>query len=190
MKKYYLLLIAIVTISCKNKDENNTKEKIGNNIKNGKYRFYKKNKQLYKTLEYINLCGEQYLNQGWYFNKNLDTLYENSNYYKVSVEKNILKPNEKSRITLSYKPLMKNSVSVLLLGDKNIDDNFCNLKEMKLDTLYFVDNKLEFYQCFKSKGIKKLGGYIFEIKKLKNKVNNHSVYDERKVYIKIIFEVK
>lgn len=190
MKKYYLILSILIVASCKKNDENDTKGQVHDGIKTGKYKFYKKNGDLNKVLEYINLCGKEYLNQGWYFSKNLDTLHDNSNYYKISVEKNILKPNESSNVIIKYKPLMKNSISVLLLGDKDIDDNFCNLEKMRLDTLYFVDNQLEFKQSFKNKGIKNIGGYILEIKKLKNKINNHDVYDERKVYLKVPFDVR
>lgn len=176
-------------VSCKRNDDENKKINY-DSIKSGKYKFYNKNGELDKELEYINLCGKKYLNQGWYFNKNLDTSYDKSNYYKIFVERNVLKPSERSRIIIKYKPLMKNSISVMLLGDKNIDDDFCNLNKMRLDTLYFVDNKIEFVQSFKSKGNKNIGGYIFEIKKLNKKINNNSVYDERKVYFKIPFVVR
>ncbi|WP_306353315.1 hypothetical protein [Flavobacterium sp. '19STA2R22 D10 B1'] len=189
MTKYLLLLMLCVS-SCK-EDKNDDIQNISDaKIKNGKYKFYKKNGELDKVLEYINLCGTQYLNQGWYFKNNMDTLFGKSNFYKISVEKSILKSDENSRIIIKYKPFMKNSISVLLLGNKNIDDNFCNLAKIRLDTLYFVDNKLEFNQSFRNKGTKMIGGYIIEFKKVPEKINNHNVYDERRVYFKIPFEVK
>ena len=155
-----------------------------------KYNYFNKDGKLNKTLEYINLCGKQYLNQGWYFNANSDTLYDKSNYYKIEVEKKNLKPYETSKIKITYKPYLKGSVSGILLSRKNIKPDYCDLNYEKLDTIYFVDNKLVFQQGFKSKGNKIVGGYILEMKKEKKMVNKKNVYKERKVYFKIHFEVK
>ena len=157
---------------------------------NLKYNFYKKNGKLNKTLEFINLCGKKYLNQGWYFNNSSDTIYEKSNFYKIIVEKNILKTNETSKITIYYNPLLKNTVSGLLISNQNVDLDYCNLNAAKLDTIYFVDNKLQFYQSFKNKGKVRIGGYILEISKILKNNDNRNEYDERKVYLNITFEVK
>ena len=62
-----------------------------------------------------------------------------------------------------------------------------DLKNKKLDTLYFVDNKLEYIQAFKSKGAKKVTGYILEITK---ELRVDKKYDERKVYFTLNFTVK
>ena len=97
-----------------------------------------------------------------------------------------MKPLEESKVTMVYKPLLKNTVSgILLCRENNIE--YCDLKSKKLDTLYFVDNKLEYIQVFKSKGAKKVTGYILEITK---ELRVDKKYDERKVYFTLNFTVK
>ena len=36
-------------------------------MKLGKWKYFKKNGNLDKVVEYVNVCGNQYTNQGWYF---------------------------------------------------------------------------------------------------------------------------
>ena len=125
-----------------------------------------------------------------YFDKNGDTISENSNYYKISVDKSELVQNEITNINVEYKPLYDDSEFVLFLANEKVDKNFCSLEKMKLDTLFFDDRKIKFELGFEKKGKRELSGYILEYKKLKDKINNHNVYDERKVYFKIPFTVK
>ena len=189
IKLKIILLLFSFLYSCKSDKQNNTIEI--SHIKQNpehieKYSFYRDDGSLDKTLEFINLCGKKYLNQGIYFTKNKDTIFSKSNYYKLIIEKNEIKLNELTKITITYKPLLKNSVSGLLLSKENIDLNFCNLNKSKFDTIFFVDNKIEFYQKFKKRGKKNIGGYILEMdKELKNKT-----YNERRVYLSISLEVK
>lgn len=193
MNKIKTIIIILFSLfifnSCQKGNDNNVVE-ISTNEQQLKgikmYNFYRNDGSLEKTLEYINLCGKQYLNQGFYFNKSKDTLFDKSNFYELNVEKHTLNINETSKITIKYEPLLKNSVSGLLLSKDNIDIDFCNLKNSKLDTIFFVDNKIEFYQSFKNKGKKILGGFILEV----DKNLNNKIYDERKVYLTIPFEVK
>jgi hypothetical protein len=189
MKKIIFLFVLFIINSCQNDRGNNvieisTKKQQMEGIK--MYNFYRKDGSLEKTLEYINLCGKEYLNQGFYFNESKDTLFDKSNFYKIYIEKKVLNTNEVSKIIIEYEPLLKNSVSGLLLSKDNIDLDFCNLEKSKLDTIFFIDNKIEFYQRFKNKGIKRLGGYILEI----DKNLNNKIYDERKVYLTIPFDVR
>ena len=189
MKKSVFLFILFVTISCQ-KEKRSAVVEISTNEQKMKgikmYNFYRDDGSLEKTLEYINLCGEEYLNQGIYYDTNKDTVFEKSNFYQLNVNKNILKISDSSKIRIKYKPLLKNSISGLLLSRDNVDWDYCNLNGSKLDTLFFVDNEIEFYQTFKNKGKKTVGGYILEIDKDLNK----KVYDERKVYVIIPFEVR
>jgi hypothetical protein len=189
MKKSVFLFILFVAISCQNEKrsavvEINTNEQKMKGLK--MYNFYRDDGSLEKTLEYINLCGKEYLNQGIYYDTNKDTIFGKSNFYKIYVQKNILNIGDSSKIKIKYEPLLKNSISGLLLSRDNVDLDYCNLNSSKLDTLFFIDNEIEFYQAFKNKGEKTVGGYILEIDKDLNK----KVYDERKVYVIIPFEVR
>ena len=158
MKKIIFLLILFFFNSCRKEKTNNILE-ISTEYQKSKgikiYNFYRNDGSLEKSLEYINLCGKEYLNQGYYFDKNKDTIFHKSNFYKISVEKRILKTNETSKITIKYKPLLKNSVYGILLSNENVNLDFCNLENSKLDTIFFVDNKIEFYQSFKNKEMTK-----------------------------------
>ena len=182
-----LLIITTLNFSCKNESKKIVDVSSKVDKLNGvtKKEFYE-NGKLKKTLEYVNVCGKEYLNQGWYFNDKQDTIKNKGNAYKIKIEKNILKPLEESKVTMVYKPLLKNTVSgILLCRENNIE--YCDLKNKKLDTLYFVDNKLEYIQAFKSKGAKKVTGYILEITK---ELRADKKYDERKVYFTLNFTVK
>jgi hypothetical protein len=194
MKVNIYVLIYLIIFSCKN-DKKETIKDITTLIEKkegiSKLNFYNNKNELLKTLEYIDLCGKKYLNQGWYFNKNHDTIYKKSNFFKIKIEKNVLKENEKTKINIFYKPYLDNCISVLLLSRENIENNYCEiLKSKSYDTIYFINNKIEYYQSLEGKGKSYIGGYILEVKKLDKKINNKSVYDERKVYVKIPFFVK
>ncbi len=192
MKKILYLIVVFIFCSCKQETKDKrvnitTKEEKEKGVL--KYNFYRQNGDLDKTLEYINLCGKNYLNQGWYFKNNTDTIFERSHYYKIFVEKKTLKTMETTKITMFYKPLLQNTVSGILIN-KNIDVDYCNLNMVKLDTIYFVDNRLEFYQGFKNKGKTNIGGYILEMSKKSIKKENKNQFNERRVYFNISFEVR
>jgi len=160
-----------------------SKSDIQNNIK--KRNFYRDGK-LKKTLEYVNVCEKEYLNQGWYFNENRDTIEKKTHFCKIKIHKKSLKPEELSKVSMTYKPLLKNSVSAVLLSKEN-DLSYCDLENKKFDTLYFVDNKLQYLQSFKSAGNKKLTGYVLEITK---ELRKDGTYDERKIYFTLNFKVQ
>jgi hypothetical protein len=191
MKKYLYLLLISVLVSCKKDNANATLEVSRPDEKSKgitKISYYNDKGKLDKTLEYINLCGKKYLNQGWYFDGNGDTLSKKSNFYKLEVEKNVIKYGDSSKVTLIYNPLLKNTVSGFLLSrEYRLQNNYCNLNEIEVDTLYFVDNKLEFYAKFKNKGKRNIGGYILEVSE---EIRKDRKYSERKVYLTIPFEVK
>ena len=187
MKNFILFtFLIIITFSCAEKQDEvvdvSSKTDKENGIK--KLSFYEKGK-LKKTFEYVNVCGKEYVNQGWHFNEKGDTIKTKSHFCKIKIEKSILKPLEESKVTMIYKPLLKNTVSGILLSREN-NINYCDLENKKLDTLYFVDNKLEYFQTFRTKGVKKVTGYVLEITK---ELRADKKYDERKVYFTLNFTV-
>lgn len=190
-KKLYLFFLIFTFISC-NRNKANTCVDISNKEEKNKgitkISYYNDNGELEKTLEYINLCGKKYLNQGWYFDEKGDTLLDKSHFFKIKVEKKVLKIREQTTVTINYKPLLKNTISGFLLSKENLlKKDYCNLDEHDVDTLYFVDNKLQFSTGFKDKGPKNLGGYILEVSK---KLIHDGSYSERKVYLSIPLDVK
>ena len=154
----------------------------------GKWSYYSDDGRLEKVFEYINLNRHQYTNQGWYFNKNGDTLFNKSNFYKLKVKKSVLNPKEQTLVSISYNPLFKNAAcGVLISKEKLLKDNYSNFDERNVDTLYFVDDKLQFATEFKGKGHKNLGGCILEVNK---NPTPEDTYSERRVYISIPFDVR
>ena len=78
------------------------------------------------------------------------------------------KINEVIDIHIKYKPVFSdNSISVFF-ASPNIDDTFCNLSSVKLDTVYSKTNEFIYRITFSKKGIKKIKGYIKEYKNVKN----------------------
>ena len=187
MRKSILFTTLLIALfSCKNEEEKIVDVSSETEKQNGilKREFYEKEK-LKKTLEYVNLCGKDYLNQGWYFKENGDTIENKSHFCKIKIEKNVLKQLEKTKVTMIYKPLLKNTISgILLCRENNID--YCELDNKKCDTAYFVNNRLDLSLGFKNKGKVKVTGYVLEVSgKLKN-----GKYDERKLYFTLNFNVK
>ena len=105
MKNSFLftILFIIINFSCE-KDRNGfvdiTSEADDKNAVE-KFNFYE-NGKLKKTLEYINVCGKEYLNQGWHFNQSGDTIEKKSHYCKIKIERNFLKQLEKTKVTMNY----------------------------------------------------------------------------------------
>ena len=98
MKKIFCIIVIVsIIVSCEKKVKSINISSLSEK-QNGitKFNFYKKNGKLEKTLEYIDICGNKYLNQGWYFNDHEDTLSNKGNYFKIYVEKKILRPDRKS----------------------------------------------------------------------------------------------
>ena len=43
----------------------------------------KKNNKKYKVIQFIDLCGKQYNNQGWVYNDKGELVTKGSNYFKI-----------------------------------------------------------------------------------------------------------
>jgi hypothetical protein len=120
---------------------------IKNNQKNGKWEFYK-NGKISKIIEYIDLCGIEYLNQGWVYDDNGKLNLNESNFVEISNLKKIYRIDEPIMIKMKYNSIWNvNSTSVVQYHIK-VDSNFCNLEKIKVDEKtsknHFFDLKIGF----------------------------------------------
>ena len=157
---------------------------IGKTYKNkmiGKWKFYKTNGNLDKIIEYINLCGVQYVNQGWYYDLNGKIVKKGSNYFSLEIKKNKFRINEIIDIKFHYNPLLsEESISVACISPK-IKENFCNLNNERLDTIFSNKHNFEFKLSFSEIGIKNIRGFIRE----EYFYSNKGKFGERTIYINI-----
>lgn len=149
------------------------------------WEYYSENEKKEKVFEYINLCGKQYTNQGWYFNHNGDTLIKNSNFYKLNNFSNKIKHNEALAFQMFYKPILENSNSFICLSPL-IEEDFCNINNVTLDTIFAVNsnNIFDIHVSFSKIGNRNLRGFITEYTK-RTVSNDSAEYNERKVYFDI-----
>ncbi|RAR49755.1 toxin-antitoxin system YwqK family antitoxin [Flavobacterium lacus] len=155
------------------------------NMKIDKWKYYDKHEKLEKVFEYITICGKHYSNQGWYFTSEGDTLIDKGNFIKYTNLKRNLKPKEILHFQMLYKSILpENSKSFVCLSSK-IQDNFCNINEVKLDTIHPQNNSFDVLVSFSKKGNKNLRGFITEYQ-IEGYISKDSFrYAERKVYFDI-----
>ena len=153
----------------------------GNKI--GYWNYYKNNKK-HKVIQFINLCGEQYGNQGWVFNDKDNLVSKGSNFFRIIDKKDRYKKDEEFVFYVKYQSLWGNeSMSNYAMSTK-ISNDFCNLRQVKLDSFTTQKHLLKFYYKFSEKGKKNIRGYIREYGFIEE-VKNDFVFKERKVYFDI-----
>src|SRR5690554_2810065 len=150
----------------------------------GKWTFYKKTGEIDKIIEYVNLNGKQYTNQGWYFNKDGDTIKEFGNYYNYKLSSNEIFAGEVFELEIEYKPLLVVNGDLIAVFHPKVESDYSNIDSISLDTIVFQQNKGFSKVSFKDSGKKNLRGYIQEIFR-----KNDSVA-QRKLYIDIPIIVK
>lgn len=154
-----------------------------NGKKIGYWNYYKNNKK-HKVIQYIDLCGEQYNNQGWAFNNQGKLISKGSNYYKIINKKASYKKDEEFVFYVRYQSLWgKESMSNYAMSTK-ISNDFCNIRDVKLDSFRTNNHLLKFYYKFSEKGKKNIRGYVREYGFIEESKNNF-VFQERKVYFDI-----
>lgn len=142
----------------------------------GKWTFYKKTGEIDKIIEYINLKGTQYTNQGWYFNKDGDTIKEFGNYYRYKLNPKKIQVGEAFELEIEYKPLLVVNGDVIALIHPEVNPDFSNIDSISLDTIIFYDNKAYSQISFKDKGEKNLRGCIQETYNKNDSVSRRLLY--------------
>ncbi len=141
-----------------------------NNIKIGKWSFYKDNK-ISNVIQYIDLCGTEYLNQGWFYDNNGDLDLKKSHFIEILDLKKTYKINEPIKFKMKYNSLWKNNSFSIAEFHTKVDNNFCNLKKIKKDALLSKEHVFVFSISFAEKGKKNIRGVIGEVlEKNDNKV--------------------
>ncbi|MET0946671.1 MAG: hypothetical protein ABWY22_14785, partial [Flavobacterium sp.] len=165
----------------------------GKNLKEkmlGKWKFYKENGNLDKIIEYIDLCGEQYMNQGWYFKDNGDTLYKNSNFVSIKISEGNFKINQKHEFKFIYKRLLGSTSEFWLSISPDVDNKFCNINKINMSNQYSKANQIIAKIGFETPGKKTLRGFISEFKDSIISGEKVSKIAERRVYFEIPVMVK
>ena len=132
------------------------------NQKYGKWKYFSKEGYLQKVFEYKNIEGKQYTNQGWQFNSNGDTIMGLGNYYKLKPLPKSIKLSEKLIMDFEYKPLLSENSTTTIYMSSEINNDFSNLNSITLDTVSLPSEGAIIEMSFKSKGEKKLRGFIKE----------------------------
>ena len=133
-----------------------------NGRKIGKWKYYDDNK-VTNIVEYLNVCGTEYTNQGWFYDKHSRITKKGSNYYTLKMIKRKYKIGEKIDVEIIYTPIIDQKSKAVLYMSPEIDNEFCNIDLIKLDTVFSQNNKFRFSLGFKKKGKKFLRGYINEL---------------------------
>lgn len=107
-----------------------------------------------------------------------------SNYFKIIDKKDRYKKDEEFVFYVKYQPLWGDeSMSNYAMSTK-ITNDFCNIRQVKLDSFATQKHLLKFYYKFSEKGKKNIRGYIREYGFIEE-VKNDFVFKERKVYFDI-----
>ncbi|MBF6640427.1 hypothetical protein IVB69_02930 [Flavobacterium sp. J49] len=165
------------SLFCKNYYKNNLESEgvFYQNMKHGKWKYFKTNGVLDKVVEYVNICGNQYTNQGWYFKNGKDTIKEFGNYYNLKLPKSI-KKNQLAKFYIYHKPLIALNPDLIFCIGTDVDENFCNLEKTKIDTVYGENNIIPVEIIFRNKGKKNLRGFIKEYYSVKDSSASRLIY--------------
>lgn len=170
----------------------NSEGKYYSNQKRGKWKYYDGNGKLKEIFEYLDICGKQYTNQGWCFDikGNLIKKFKYEHNYILTMQKKNYKVNETINLNMVYKPfLFKNSNSIIYMSPK-IERTFCNLNNVKLDSIYSVNHNFDIKLSFSTKGNKTLRGYIKEFYNKKADEIDSTTYGETFIYFDIPIKIE
>ncbi|OBX18704.1 hypothetical protein LX77_03891 [Gelidibacter algens] len=153
--------------------------------------------------EYMNINGEEYLNQTWLKNSKGDTV--GGYHYKLEKLKDTIKVNEGIILRLYLSGWMLSDSSdlslVLPLKHEKFKDDFSNLNQIKTDTVYSLkydsinnhfkemplNHMLMFGYEFDTSGEKTLRGILVEKELLNNdkwKSKERYIYFDKKIMVK------
>ena len=167
-----------------------SKGKIYKTNKIGKWVYNREDGSIEKEFEFMSINGEQYTNQGRYFNIEGKLLHELGNFYDLNLTSTNIKLKDTVFLSLKYKPLLAlNSKSYLCISSK-IDSDFGNLNDVKLDTIHFENNIISNYRLlFGTSGIKNIRGFINEYYEKKTNLNDSIVRGDRKLFLEFKINV-
>jgi len=153
------------TIFEKDFSENSVLLSEGKNFKKkmvGKWKFYNEDGRLDKIIEYIDVCGKQYLNQGWYFSQNGDTIFDKSNFVNIKIDRGNFKIHKRYPIVFNYNKLLGNKSKVIVYFSTFVGKNFCNIEQIPVIADSSYTGKIVSNFLFTKSGKKNLRGVLLE----------------------------
>lgn len=147
----------------------------------GQWVYLDRGRSTIKMFEYINLCGNQYTNQGWHYDSTGKLIFSKSNFYEVIGLPEAISRGEVLSFQVNYQPVLSGSKSFLCLSSE-ITKEYCNVERMKLDTVWSQDHSFDMKMRFAKPGAKLIRGFITEFTEQPTK-NDSSRYNTRKVYV-------
>lgn len=194
--------------------ENGSKEKEGfifqNKIRIGNWFFYHKNGVVSQKIEYFNIAGKEYVNQGWYYNEQGKELEDSGNYITIETQKDTVKVEEPIIFLFSLvKPYFSYESDVYVCIPKNklsdLKQDFSNIEKIPLDTFVSIKNEkivkdfdkynrqVSFGLTFSEEGEVNVRGFFTEIypndgnfgmDKEKYEILERRIYFDKKIYVK------
>jgi antitoxin component YwqK of YwqJK toxin-antitoxin module len=184
--------------------------KLKDKIKIGKWKYYDKEKNLAKEIEYFNVSNKEYVNQVWYFDKEKNIVESEGNYMTFDVSNDTVTVYEPVKILIALKsPFFSydsNVYGCIPSGKlSDLKQDFSNIEQIKLDTLPSIKNEkiikdYQKYNLFVSFGLEfdKVGtqhirGFISEtapndgkhkLDKGKYNMLERKIYFDKVVYVK------
>ncbi len=200
MKLTFLLILLLSISSCKsNKKKHSLKEKTN---KIGIKTFKVDDKNIKDSIvEYIKIDGDEYANQIWLINESNDTI--GGNYFNSYI-KDTIKLGEITRLrfVLTKPTIDWNSEMFVLLpyDDDELNSDFSNLREIKLDTFHSLKNDgiphpelngldfplnhiTEFGLDFANSGKKRIRGIVVERGEKYNQKYERRLFFDESIYI-------
>lgn len=133
-----------------------------NGMKINKWKYYDGHK-VSKVFEYLNICNSQYTNQGWCYDGNGNLTDKGSNYFSFKIKNSRVRIGEKIVVEAFYKPALSKNSKVFICMSPKLDNKFCNIDKIKLDTVLSINNKFKYDLVFKKEGTKNLRGFFNEV---------------------------
>jgi len=134
MFKTFLLILIVIFISCKSENKKNVEYTGRIGIETFRL---PGEKHIDSIVEYLKIDGKEYANQIWLVNKDKDTV--GGNYFDFFID-DTTKLGNATRLSLTLtKPAIKwdsDIFVVLPFNDRELNDDFSNLLDIKLDTIY------------------------------------------------------
>lgn len=157
-----------------------------NNKKTGIWNYYSNKSIKEKSFEYIDLCNQQYLNQGWFFDSNGKIIKSKSNFLLIKTPSKV-KINDTINIAFEYIPKLSDRPTIVSCQSIQIDEKFCNLRNINLDTIITLTTSFNRKVLFTEKGKYNIRGFIEEHNNLS--IDNPKDYKLRHVYYNIFLDV-
>ena len=148
--------------------------------------FYNKDGSVADSIEHINLKTNSYLNQRIKYNKKNHLIIDSSNFFKFSLKS--IQNSDLFDLKINYVPMDKKSDVFMVIGE-DIKEDFSNIDNVELDTIFMQNNKITSKAFEKASKVFKGFFYEYRSKEFEANINDSTkfrIYEKKTFFNELV----